>query len=207
MPARIQVYAGVNGAGKSSIGGAEIRAQGADYYNPDEVARDLAAGGVSLEAANAQAWATGRALLEQAIDSGSDFAFETTLGGSTITRLLQEAASRGCEVFVWYVGLANADLHVARVRARVGRGGHDIPEELIRQRYERSRLNLIALLPSLKELRVYDNSAEGDPTTGVAPRLRLVLHLRRGRVVGPADLAATPEWARPIVAAALRSRG
>jgi predicted ABC-type ATPase len=207
VPARIQVYAGVNGAGKSSIGGAEIRAQGADYYNPDEVARDLAAGGVSLEAANAQAWATGRALLEQAIDSGSDFAFETTLGGSTITRLLHEAASRGREVFVWYVGLANADLHVARVRARVGRGGHDIPEELIRQRYERSRLNLIALLPSLKELRVYDNSAEGDPTTGVAPRPRLVLHLRRGRVVGPADLAATPEWARPIVAAALRSRG
>lgn len=206
MPARIQVYAGVNGAGKSSIGGAQVRAQGADYYNPDEVARDLAAAGVSLEAANAQAWATGRALLEQAIESGCDFAFETTLGGSTITRLLQEAASRGIEVVIWYVGLASVDLHLKRVRARVERGGHDIPENLIRQRYEHSRLNLIALLPSLTELRVYDNSAEGDPKAGIAPRPRLVLHLRRGRVVGPADLAETPEWARPIVAAALKLR-
>jgi predicted ABC-type ATPase len=206
MPARIQVYAGVNGAGKSSIGGAQMRAEGGDYYNPDEAARDLTASGASLDVASARAWATGRALLERAIDRGWDFAFETTLGGNTITRLLQGAASRGIEVFVWYVGLASAELHVARVRARVLRGGHDIPEALIRQRCERSLLNLISLLPSLTELLLYDNSFEGDPAAGVRPRPRLLLHLRQGVVVGPADLSATPEWARPVVAAALRLR-
>ncbi|HEV8242268.1 MAG TPA: zeta toxin family protein [Thermoanaerobaculia bacterium] len=207
MPPQIGVLAGVNGAGKSSIGGATLRAAGGDYYNPDELARELMEKGASPDEANARAWAAGRDLLQQAIDRGTSFSFETTLGGNTITRLLQEGASRGSEVSIWFVGLANADLHVARVRARVGRGGHDIPEALIRQRYEHSRLNLIALLPSLTELQLYDNSAEGDLTAGIVPRPRLVLHLKRGRVVGPADLAATPEWARPIVAAALRSRG
>lgn len=207
MRPRIQVFAGVNGAGKSSIGGAEMRAVGTDYYNPDEFARELMERGATRDEANAQAWAAGRRLLERAIDRGTTFAFETTLGGSTITRLLQTAAARGSELFVWYAGLASPDLHIARVRARVRQGGHDIPEALIRQRYERSLLNLIALLPSLTELRLYDNSAEADPAAGVAPKPRLLLHLQRGTVAGPSDLSATPEWARPVVAAALRLRG
>ena len=54
------------------------------------------------------------------------------------------------------------------------------------------------------ELRVYDNSAEGDPGAGVAPQPLLLLHLVRGKIVGPSDLSATPGWARPIVAAALK---
>jgi predicted ABC-type ATPase len=43
QPPRLYVLAGINGAGKSSIGGAMIRASGADYFNPDEAARDLIA--------------------------------------------------------------------------------------------------------------------------------------------------------------------
>jgi predicted ABC-type ATPase len=38
----IYVLAGVNGAGKSSIGGAAIRENGAEYFNPDEAARRIA---------------------------------------------------------------------------------------------------------------------------------------------------------------------
>lgn len=205
MPARIRVLAGVNGAGKSSIGGVALRSAGADYYNPDEITRSLVTRGASLAEANGRAWAVGRKLLERAITHNLNFAFETTLGGRTITRLLLEAGSSGHEVFVWYVGLAGAELHVARVRARVRDGGHDIPEALIRERYERSRLNLIALLPSLSELRLFDNSAETPPASE-PPQPRLLLHLERSAIVGPPDLTATPEWARPIVAAALRLR-
>jgi predicted ABC-type ATPase len=201
---RLYVLAGANGAGKSSIGGAAFRAAGADYYNPDEVARALVARRTPLVDANALAWATGRELLERAIQRGWTFAFETTLGGNTIPRLLGNAAARGSEISVWYVGLESADLHVARVRARVERGGHDIPEALVRTRYERSLLNLIALLPALTELRLYDNSLEADLAAGSAPLPRLILHLERGVVVAPADLSATPSWARSVVAAALR---
>jgi predicted ABC-type ATPase len=93
------------------------------------------------------------------------------------------------------------------VRARVARGGHDIPEADIRRRYEHSRLNLIALLPHLAALRVYDNSAEADPAAGKAPQPRLVLHTEGGRILNPRDLAQAPAWARPIVAAALKGQG
>jgi predicted ABC-type ATPase len=183
-----------------------FRASGADYFNPDEAARELIAANPGLDQlkANAAAWQQGRRLLERAIRERKDFAFETTLGGSTMPRLLAEAASQGFEVRIWYVGLASADLHIERVRNRVRAGGHDIPESSIRRRWRHSRLNLVELLPHLAELRVYDNSAEADPAAGHAPQPVLVLHLDRGEIVGPPDLSSTPEWAKPIVAAALK---
>jgi predicted ABC-type ATPase len=160
--------------------------------------------GLDQTKANAAAWHQGRRLLERAINERKAFAFETTLGGSTMPRLLSEAASQGFEVRVWYVGLASQDLHIERVRNRVRNGGHDIPESSIRRRWRHSRLNLVQLLPHLTELRVYDNSVDADPATGDAPRPVLVLHLDHGQIVGPPDLSKTPEWAKPIVAAALK---
>lgn len=206
---RIHVLAGVNGAGKSSVGGAAFRAFGADYYNPDEAARRLRAADphLSQPVANSAAWQQGKRLLESAIAQRLDFAFETTLGASTIPRLLAQAADAGFEVYVWYVGLTSVDLHLARVRARVARGGHDITEADIRRRFERSRLNLVDLMPRLAALRVYDNSRHADPAAGRAPQPRLLLHMRRGHIVGPDDLSGTPAWARPLVAAAIKLHG
>lgn len=205
-PPRLYVLAGVNGAGKSSLAGAAFRAQGADYFNPDEAARRLKTANPRLTQtqANGAAWQQGRALLERAIAERLDYAFETTLGASTIPRLLAEAAAGGFEVHVWFAGLATPEQHLARVRARVARGGHDIPEAAIRRRFEHSRLNLIQLLPALAALRVYDNSAEADPAAGKAPAPLLVLHMEKGRILNPQDLPRAPAWAKPIVAAAMK---
>ncbi len=200
----IYVLAGVNGAGKSSLGGAIFRARGADYFNPDEAARRVLAlhPHPGQTEANARAWALGKSLLEKAIARRLNFAFETTLGGKTIAGMLAAAASSGCEIFVWYAGLASVDLHLARVRARVKSGGHDIPEADIRRRWNRSRENLIALLPVLTGLRVFDNSTEADPKRGRPPRPVLILEMEKRRILGPREFSATPDWAKPIVAAA-----
>jgi predicted ABC-type ATPase len=205
-PSRIYVIAGVNGAGKSSIGGAAFRSFGSDYYNPDEAARQLIAADPELDRieANAAAWQQGVGLLKQAIAERLDFAFEATLGGNTIPRLLAEAATQGIRVYVWYAGLSSPELHIQRVRSRVRRGGHDIPEDAIRRRYERSRLNLVALLPLVAALRMYDNSADADPADGATPAPVLVLHTEGGKILNPDDLPRAPEWAKPIVAAALK---
>jgi predicted ABC-type ATPase len=202
----IYVLAGVNGAGKSSIGGAMFRAQNADYYNPDEAARKILAihRHLDLPTANAHAWEIGRALLEKAIAQNLDFAFETTLGGKTITGMLASAAASGVAVSVWYAGLATVDIHLARVRSRVRHGGHDIPEADIRRRWDLSRENLIRLLPHLEGLRMFDNSREGDPARGKPPAPALILEMARGKIIGPKDLGRTPDWAKPVVAAALK---
>jgi predicted ABC-type ATPase len=200
------VLAGTNGAGKSSIGGAMLQASGATYFNPDEAARSIQAAnpGLPIAAANSAAWHEGRRLLERAIVERLDYAFETTLGGKTMTELLERAIYSGMEVRIWYVGLRSPELHIARVRARVAKGGHDIPAADIRARYRTSLLNLVRLLPGLAELRVYDNSGEGDPDAGISPAPQPVLHMERGRIVSICDITAAPEWTKPILAAALR---
>jgi predicted ABC-type ATPase len=206
---RIYVLAGTNGAGKSSIGGEALREAGVEFFNPDEAARRIrvAQPDLTQTEANSAAWHQGRRLLETAIGNQLDFAFETTLGGETITELLERAAEAGLEVRIWYAGLDGPPLHLERVRQRVAKGGHDIPEADVRRRYDQSRLNLIRLLPRLAELRVYDNSAEGDPDAGRVPAPRLLLHWRSGRIVSPRDFSATPEWAKPILAAAMKRAG
>jgi predicted ABC-type ATPase len=205
----IYVLAGTNGAGKSSLAGAAFLRAGVEFFNPDQAAQLILARnrGLGLEAANSAAWQQGTRLLERAITERLTFAFETTLGGRTITALLECVFATGLEVRVWYVGLSSPELHLARIRARVAQGGHDIPEARVRTRYDSSRLNLIRLLPTLTELRVHDNSAEADPAAGVAPEPMLVVHMVRGTIVRACPLTRTPGWAKPILAAAMKSAG
>jgi predicted ABC-type ATPase len=122
-----------------------------------------------------------------------------------MTALLESAPRVGIEVRIWYAGLSSVELHIARVRSRVARGGHDIPDAKIRERYDRGRINLIRPMPKLTELWVYDNSREADPHAGVAPEPALILHLARARIISSCELPATPEWAKPLLRAAMRS--
>lgn len=203
---RIVVAAGTNGAGKSVIAGEFLaaRAEGA-HFNPDLAAKAIVAkDSLTLEEANARAWNVGFELLNRSIEHNEDFSFETTLGGNSITQALMRAAASGLDVFVLYVGLDSPDRHIARVNARVMRGGHPIAADRIRERYPKSLANLIKLLACASEVRIYDNSAESADGT---PRARLVLSMSRRRIVGPSvsELVATaPEWAKPVVAAAIR---
>jgi len=202
----LHVLAGVNGAGKSSVGGAILEAQGKTWLNPDAFARALQErGGWSRDDADVRAWRYGKARLETAIADRTAFAFETTLGGNTIPRLIGEAAATH-DVFMIYCGLASVEMHIDRVRLRVRHGGHTIPEARIRARWKTSIENLINLLPRLARLLVFDNSAQAETGQEIPPPL-LVLEMKSGRVSHPERndteaLRATPGWAKPLVVAA-----
>ncbi len=198
--------AGVNGAGKSSVGGAAIQAAGGAFYNPDLQAKALLDRDQTLgrEQANSLAWNQGRAGLVDALANDGLFAFETTLGARTFTDLLIEGAMNGARVHVWYAGLDSPELHIARVRSRVAAGGHAIADDRIRERYVTSRQNLVRVMPVLTSLRVHDNSREADPKRGVAPEPLLVLSMSRGRIDDACALEDVPTWAKPLLSAAIR---
>jgi predicted ABC-type ATPase len=201
----LYVLAGVNGAGKSSVGGHLLRRVGLDWYNPDTFARELmVATGCDQSQANAVAWKEGLRRLDAAVAQGRHHAFETTLGGRTLPARIRAAAATH-DVLMWFCGLDSPEHHMARVKARVAVGGHDIPEASIRQRYPRALENLIGLMPHLAHLQVYDNSTDVARGKAVPDPLR-VLEMEAGRLVWPNDIEAlrnTPDWAKSLVEAAL----
>jgi predicted ABC-type ATPase len=201
------VLAGVNGAGKSSIGGHLLERQRLTWFNPDAFARELVAqSGCDQATANAHAWAESLRRVDDAIAGRKSHAFETTLSGHTMAARIAGAAQTH-DVIMWFCGLSSPDRHVARVRARVAAGGHDIPEARIRERYPQALQNLITLMPRLAYLQVYDNSAEA-AIGGPIPDPVLVLEMHDGRLLWPAlddvdALRRTPDWAKPLMEAAL----
>lgn len=199
----IVVLAGVNGGGKSSLGGAVLREAGMTWFNPDDWSRALQAAGRPREVADAEAWSEGQRRLHAAMRSGESFAFETTLGGRSVTATLIEA-SRGHDVLVWYVGLDDVDRHIERVALRVRHGGHDIPTAKIRERYRSAMANLVRLVPHAAAIRVFDNSMPVPEGEALRPPRRVAV-IEGGRLRWPPldALDTVPRWAAPVVEAAL----
>lgn len=202
------VLAGVNGAGKSSIGGHLLQQAGLIWFNPDTFARELmAATACAQSEANAAAWQEGLRRFDAAIKQGRNHAFETTLGGRTMPARIK-TATRSHEVMLWFCGLSSPELHMARVQARVAAGGHDIAVSKIRERYPLALGNLIALMPDVAHLQVWDNSTEVARGKAIPDPVR-VLEMEAGRLLWPTDVGSlrrTPEWAKPLLEAALSLR-
>ena len=200
----ILVLAGVNRAGKSSVGGDMLKAHGLNWVNPDTFSRQLIArSGLSKQAADADTWAYGKAKREAAITSRTSFAFETTLGGNTIPRLLGDAANT-YDVMMKFCGLASVQLQPDRIKDPGPAERPPHPERDDQKAMGSSRQNLIALLPRLAHLQLFDTSVKAAPGEDV-PYAVLLLAMRRGRRDVDA-LEGTPDWANPIVAAAFRRR-
>jgi predicted ABC-type ATPase len=173
------------------------------YFNPDVLAHELVKAEKRADDANGLAWRIGYERLRRAVDRGENFAFETTLGGQSIVGELHRAMKLGRDVHVIYVGLSSVDLHVARVKARVARGGHDIPTSKIRERYSKSLTNLVTLIGKASTVHVLDNSNESQD--GV-PTAKTVLRMQAKKIVEPSLstlMVTCPEWAKPIAAAAI----
>lgn len=156
---RIVALAGPNGAGKSTCGPAIIRATLGitEFVNADVIAR-----GLSAFDPDRAAFAAGRIMLqrmEELSQKKESFAFETTLASRTFAPKIQELTGAGYDFHLLFVWLPSADEAIRRVRGRVKRGGHNVPEEVIRRRYDGGLLNFFQLYKPLATLwHMYDNS-------------------------------------------------
>ena len=146
---KILVYAGPNGSGKSTITkGLPICGI---YVNADEIKRVSQC--TDLEAAQ-----EAEQIRQLLLKSHKDFTFETVLSTDRNLELLQQAKNLGYEIHAVFVLTNNPRINVNRVRARVKAGGHDVPEEKIISRYEKSLRNLSQLVRIADHTRVIDNS-------------------------------------------------
>ncbi|AGA33230.1 Zeta toxin family protein [Thioalkalivibrio nitratireducens DSM 14787] len=158
---KVIIIAGPNGAGKTTFA-REFLPNEADC--PIFVNADLIAAGLSPFEPEIAAMQAGRLMLRELnrhFDTGQSFAFETTLSGKGYLRHIRQWQTAGYRVELIFLRLASADEAVARVAQRVKQGGHDVPETVIRRRFDAGLENFTRRYSSAVDAWVlYDNSGE-----------------------------------------------
>jgi predicted ABC-type ATPase len=179
-PPTVYVIAGPNGAGKTTF---------ASQFLPDFVKcreflnADLIAAGLSPFAPETQNLRAGRLLLErigELAEQRADFGFETTLSGRTYVKLLSDMKANGYRVVLFFLWLPNAEMALARVENRVKEGGHDVPVEDVRRRYQAGVRNLFRLFrPVLDSWWLLDASRLPPKLIAIEEGAHLVVKQRR----------------------------
>ncbi|MBN1505689.1 MAG: zeta toxin family protein, partial [Sedimentisphaerales bacterium] len=108
----------------------------------------------------------GRLMLQEIkrrAQAGESFAFETTLAGRNYARLIPRWRAAGYHVELIFLSLPSADVAVVRVAARVAQGGHNIPEEIIRRRFDAGLRNFERLYQKLVDTWALYNNSESTP--------------------------------------------
>lgn len=177
------IFAGVNGAGKSTF--YNMSQDIPDFketirINTDEIVREI--GDWWNDADQMKAGKIGIKLRNEAIRQGKSFNEETTLCGKTIIKLFEKLKENGYKIDLYYVGLKNSDIALERIKNRVANGGHNIPVEKVRKRYEKSKNNLEKIIPLCDSVSVFDNSES----------FRRLATIKEGKLIQKAD--KVPFW-------------
>ncbi len=115
-----------------------------NFVNFDLIARGLSP--LNPEAAVIEAGRLFMRKIRALISSRSDFGFETTLSGTTYLSLIRGMRREGYVIRVYYLWLPNVQLALKRISDRVRRGGHAIPEDVVKRRFGKSISNLIHVI-------------------------------------------------------------
>ena len=188
-PPVLIVIAGANGAGKSTL-----TKWARDFFqmeanlDADAASVDLqvrTTGEVSRIEAAKEVLRTARDLLAK----GVSFSVETTLSGNTYLKMMADAKRVGYRTRLIYIGTEDLSVNIARVSARVLKGGHDVPLEDQTRRYKRSFANLPKALALADEAVLLDNSLEeGHRVVGV---------MREGQAMR--FIEPSPSWVAPVL--------
>lgn len=161
MAKRIVIIAGPNGSGKTTFARDFLPNEA---HCPDFINADLIAAGLSPFKPEAVAIRAGRLMLEEIasrVGRSESFAFETTLSGLAYARAIPRWQAAGYHVELLFLTLPSTEMAIMRVAARVAQGGHDIPEYVIRRRFDAGLRNFHQRYKSLADAWIlYDNSGD-----------------------------------------------
>ncbi|EES51210.1 zeta toxin family protein [Clostridium botulinum] len=167
------IFAGVNGAGKTSIYKSIYYNENKDEkrINTDEMVARIG----SWKDSNLQIKCAREAvnLIKNYILEGISFNQETTLSGKSIIKNIKFAKENGFYIVMNYVGVKDPEIAKERVKIRVGKGGHGIPDKDIERRYYYSLKNLNDVIDICDEVNIYDNTEV----------LREVVYLKNGKII------------------------
>lgn len=164
MP-NLYIIAGCNGAGKTTASDTILPdiLGCREFVNADNIAR-----GLSPYNVESVAFEAGRIMLtriDELLTERVDFAIETTLSTRSYVSMIQQAHTLGFKVTLIFVWLESPELAIERVAQRVAKGGHHIPSDIVRRRYQRGLYNLLHLYIPLVDLWSVTNNTKNELET------------------------------------------
>lgn len=151
------VYAGINGAGKTTMYNSRKNTQDVYRINSDEILREFG-GNWRNETDQYKAGKIAVYRIKEYFEKRVSFNQETTLATKYVLNEANKAKSLGYITELHYISVDSADIAIERIRNRVQHGGHGIPDDLVRRRYERSLTNLRSAINTFNVVHVYDNT-------------------------------------------------
>ena len=161
---KLYIIAGCNGAGKTTASFTILpEVLGCkEFINADEIAKGLSP--FQPESVAVQAGRIMLARMDELLQKGETFAFETTLATKSYKQKIEWAQANGYEVTLLFFWLDSPNIAKKRVAQRVAEGGHNIPLETIERRYYNGIANLFAIYIDMVDIcYIFDNS-EGERT-------------------------------------------
>ena len=164
MSKQLYIIAGCNGAGKTTASFTILPEvlDCKEFINADEIAKGLSP--FQPESVAMQAGRIMLARMNELLQKGETFAFETTLATKSYKQKIEWAQANGYEVTLLFFWLDSPNMAKKRVAQRVAEGGHSIPSETIERRYHNGIVNLFAIYIDMVDIcYIFDNS-EGERT-------------------------------------------
>ena len=161
---KLYIIAGCNGAGKTTASFTILPEvlDCKEFINADEIAKGLSP--FQPESVAMQAGRIMLARMDELLQKGETFAFETTLATKSYKQKIEWAQANGYEVTLLFFWLDSPNMAKKRVAQRVAEGGHSIPSETIERRYHNGITNLFAIYIDMVDIcYIFDNS-EGERT-------------------------------------------
>lgn len=191
----LYMLAGPNGAGKSTLYETVVKPRvSAPFINADFIQRHELNDSAMSAAYTAARLAEERRT--ELINARKSFVTESTFSDPNKLTLLDQARAAGFNIVIYHVNVRSPNLSVARVATRVDEGGHGVPEEKIRQRYERNQPLIHQAVVGADRAFVYDNSILNTPP-------RLAISFNKGAVDRVSH--EVPAWARQLYANELQA--
>ncbi len=139
MKKEIIVIAGANGSGKTTFASLYSKKLNLPFVNADEIAKTL---DIAHEAKrNLEAGELFFTQIEQLLEQNRSFIIESTMSGKYLTKLLTKIKSLDYSLVIIYLFLESVELCLERIKERVQKGGHFVPDEDVKRRYFRSKSN------------------------------------------------------------------
>jgi len=157
---KLYIIAGCNGAGKTTASYTILPEilDCKEFVNADEIARGLSP--FQPEKVSIQAGKLMLSRINDLLHTGNNFALETTLSTKSYAHFLELAKQKGYTIYLLFFWLNSPELAISRVRMRVKEGGHDIPIDVIRRRYDRGLLNFFGIYKDLVDSWLLINNSK-----------------------------------------------